>query len=208
MVPHLPAQRPRQGRAGFARFRIAQGEGGNSVDDHSCRVEVDVTGAGSEECRRGGVFQLGRQFCSGAGLAVGTIDVISIATRITNRQSIAAMAVSSTNSSTIATLGRCHSIRQRNFRGRGQTIGLSVNYSRFSRSANIRTEEMVSSVVLKSGTSMSTPLIAGTMITRMDASSWYRDKPEALRARHQCGEPAGMIDVGNCGHLVDIDKDP
>ncbi|WP_247712467.1 MULTISPECIES: outer membrane protein assembly factor BamA [Qipengyuania] len=29
------------------------------------------------------------------------------------------------------------SIRQRNFRGRGQTIGLSVNYSRFSRSANI-----------------------------------------------------------------------
>jgi len=29
------------------------------------------------------------------------------------------------------------SIRQRNFRGRGQTIGASVNYSRFSRSANI-----------------------------------------------------------------------
>ncbi len=29
------------------------------------------------------------------------------------------------------------SIRQRNFRGRGQTLGASVNYSRFSRSANI-----------------------------------------------------------------------
>ena len=29
------------------------------------------------------------------------------------------------------------SIRQRNFRGRGQTIGLSLNYSRFSRSAQI-----------------------------------------------------------------------
>lgn len=29
------------------------------------------------------------------------------------------------------------SIRQRNFRGRGQTIGASVNYSRYSRSANI-----------------------------------------------------------------------
>ena len=29
------------------------------------------------------------------------------------------------------------SIRQRNFRGRGQTIGLSLNYSRFSKSANV-----------------------------------------------------------------------
>ncbi len=29
------------------------------------------------------------------------------------------------------------SIRQRNFRGRGQTVGASVNYSRFSRSANL-----------------------------------------------------------------------
>jgi outer membrane protein insertion porin family len=29
------------------------------------------------------------------------------------------------------------SIRQRNFRGRGQTIGLGLNYSRFSRSANL-----------------------------------------------------------------------
>ena len=29
------------------------------------------------------------------------------------------------------------SVRQRNFRGRGQTIGLGVNYSRFSRSANL-----------------------------------------------------------------------
>ncbi|PZT84613.1 MAG: outer membrane protein assembly factor BamA, partial [Citromicrobium sp.] len=29
------------------------------------------------------------------------------------------------------------SIRQRNFRGRGQTIGLGVNYSRYSKSANI-----------------------------------------------------------------------
>ena len=29
------------------------------------------------------------------------------------------------------------SIRQRNFRGRGQTIGAGVNYSRFSRSFNI-----------------------------------------------------------------------
>ena len=29
------------------------------------------------------------------------------------------------------------SIRQRNFRGRGQTVGLSVNWSRFSRSANV-----------------------------------------------------------------------
>ncbi len=29
------------------------------------------------------------------------------------------------------------SIRQRNFRGRGQTVGLSVNYSRFSRSAQV-----------------------------------------------------------------------
>ena len=33
------------------------------------------------------------------------------------------------------------SIRQRNFRGRGQTIGLSVNYSRFSKSANISFSE-------------------------------------------------------------------
>lgn len=33
------------------------------------------------------------------------------------------------------------SIRQRNFRGRGQTIGLSVNYSRFSQSANISFSE-------------------------------------------------------------------
>lgn len=29
------------------------------------------------------------------------------------------------------------SIRQRNFRGRGQTVGLSLNYSRYSKSANI-----------------------------------------------------------------------
>ncbi|MEE4337349.1 outer membrane protein assembly factor BamA [Erythrobacter sp.] len=33
------------------------------------------------------------------------------------------------------------SIRQRNFRGRGQTIGLSVNYSQFSRSAQISFQE-------------------------------------------------------------------
>jgi len=33
------------------------------------------------------------------------------------------------------------SIKQRNFRGRGQTIGASVNYSRFSRSANISFQE-------------------------------------------------------------------
>ncbi len=33
------------------------------------------------------------------------------------------------------------SIRQRNFRGRGQTIGLSVNYSRFSRSAQVSFSE-------------------------------------------------------------------
>jgi outer membrane protein insertion porin family len=33
------------------------------------------------------------------------------------------------------------SIRQRNFRGRGQTIGLSVNYSRYSKSANISFSE-------------------------------------------------------------------
>ncbi|WP_084439724.1 outer membrane protein assembly factor BamA [Erythrobacter dokdonensis] len=33
------------------------------------------------------------------------------------------------------------SIRQRNFRGRGQTIGLSVNYSQFSRSAQISFSE-------------------------------------------------------------------
>ncbi|MBX7526453.1 outer membrane protein assembly factor BamA [Qipengyuania vesicularis] len=33
------------------------------------------------------------------------------------------------------------SIRQRNFRGRGQTIGLSLNYSRFSRSAQVSFSE-------------------------------------------------------------------
>ena len=33
------------------------------------------------------------------------------------------------------------SIRQRNFRGRGQTIGLSVNYSQFSRSAQVSFQE-------------------------------------------------------------------
>jgi outer membrane protein insertion porin family len=33
------------------------------------------------------------------------------------------------------------SIRQRNFRGRGQTIGLSINYSQFSRSANVSFSE-------------------------------------------------------------------
>ncbi|MGB7409191.1 MAG: outer membrane protein assembly factor BamA [Pontixanthobacter sp.] len=33
------------------------------------------------------------------------------------------------------------SIRQRNFRGRGQTVGASVNYSRFSRSANLSFSE-------------------------------------------------------------------
>ena len=33
------------------------------------------------------------------------------------------------------------SIRQRNFRGRGQTIGLSVNYSRYSRSAQVSFSE-------------------------------------------------------------------
>jgi len=33
------------------------------------------------------------------------------------------------------------SIRQRNFRGRGQTVGLSVNYSRFSRAAQVSFQE-------------------------------------------------------------------
>ncbi|WP_425594392.1 outer membrane protein assembly factor BamA [Qipengyuania xiamenensis] len=33
------------------------------------------------------------------------------------------------------------SIRQRNFRGRGQTIGLSLNYSRYSKSANVSFSE-------------------------------------------------------------------
>ncbi|MEL7230604.1 MAG: BamA/TamA family outer membrane protein, partial [Pseudomonadota bacterium] len=33
------------------------------------------------------------------------------------------------------------SIRQRNFRGRGQTIGLSVNYSQFSSQAQISFSE-------------------------------------------------------------------
>ena len=33
------------------------------------------------------------------------------------------------------------SIRQRNFRGRGQTVGLSVNYSQFSRAAQISLSE-------------------------------------------------------------------
>ena len=33
------------------------------------------------------------------------------------------------------------SIRQRNFRGRGQTVGLSLNYSRFSKSANVSFSE-------------------------------------------------------------------
>ncbi|MDP6930005.1 MAG: S8 family serine peptidase, partial [Planctomycetota bacterium] len=35
----------------------------------------------------------------------------------------------------------------------------------------------------KSGTSMSTPLVSGCLISRIEADSWYKDKPEALKAR-------------------------
>ena len=74
------------------------------------------------------------------------------------------------------------SIRQRNFRGRGQTVGLSVNYSRYSRSASISFTEP--NVFDKN-------ISAGVDIYRRDynngyysrASSTYEQSTTGLQAR-------------------------
>jgi outer membrane protein insertion porin family len=62
------------------------------------------------------------------------------------------------------------SIRQRNFRGRGQTVGLSVNYSRYSRSGSISfTEPYV----------FDKNISAGIDIYRRDYNNGYYDRASA-----------------------------
>ncbi|RJY08345.1 outer membrane protein assembly factor BamA [Aurantiacibacter aquimixticola] len=62
------------------------------------------------------------------------------------------------------------SIRQNNFRGRGQTVGLGVNYSRFSRSANISfTEPKV----------FDRDIALGFDIYRQDFNNGYFDRDQA-----------------------------
>ncbi len=62
------------------------------------------------------------------------------------------------------------SIRQRNFRGRGQTVGLSVNYSRYSRSGSISfTEPFV----------FDKNISAGIDVYRRDYNNGYYDRASA-----------------------------
>jgi len=62
------------------------------------------------------------------------------------------------------------SIRQRNFRGRGQTVGLSVNYSRYSRAASVSfTEPYV----------FDKNISAGLDIYRRDYNNGYFDRASA-----------------------------
>lgn len=62
------------------------------------------------------------------------------------------------------------SIRQRNFRGRGQTVGLGLNYSRYSRSGNISfTEPYV----------FDKNISAGVDIYRRDYNNGYYDRARA-----------------------------
>jgi len=62
------------------------------------------------------------------------------------------------------------SIRQRNFRGRGQTVGLGLNYSRYSRSGNISfTEPFV----------FDKNISAGVDIYRRDYNNGYYDRASA-----------------------------
>ncbi|HLV06367.1 MAG TPA: outer membrane protein assembly factor BamA [Croceibacterium sp.] len=62
------------------------------------------------------------------------------------------------------------SIRQRNFRGRGQTVGLSVNYSRYSRSGSISfTEPYV----------FDKNISAGIDVYRRDYNNGYYDRASA-----------------------------
>jgi len=62
------------------------------------------------------------------------------------------------------------SIRQRNFRGRGQTVGLGLNYSRYSKSANISfTEPYV----------LDKNISAGIDLYRRDYNNGYYDRASA-----------------------------
>src|SRR5690606_4142231 len=62
------------------------------------------------------------------------------------------------------------SIRQRNFRGRGQTVGLGLNYSRYSRSFNVSfTEPYV----------FDKNISAGIDLYRRDYNNGYYDRASA-----------------------------
>ncbi len=70
------------------------------------------------------------------------------------------------------------SIRQRNFRGRGQTVGLSVNYSRYSQAASISlTEPYV----------FDKNISAGIDIYRRDYNNGYWDRNSATYEQQQTG---------------------
>ncbi|MEO6387043.1 MAG: outer membrane protein assembly factor BamA [Croceibacterium sp.] len=70
------------------------------------------------------------------------------------------------------------SIRQRNFRGRGQTVGLSVNYSRYSRSASLSFTEP--NVFDKN-------ISAGVDIYRRDYNNGYYDRASATYSQATTG---------------------
>ncbi|WP_121116880.1 outer membrane protein assembly factor BamA [Croceibacterium ferulae] len=70
------------------------------------------------------------------------------------------------------------SIRQRNFRGRGQTVGLSASYSRFSRSGNISFTEPYL---------FDKNISAGVDIYRRDFNNGYLDRNSATYEQAQTG---------------------
>ena len=76
------------------------------------------------------------------------------------------------------------SIRQKNFRGRGQTVGLGLNYSRYSRSGNISfTEPYV----------FDKNISAGVDIYRRDYNNGYYDRASAT---YESATTGGQIRVG------------
>ena len=76
------------------------------------------------------------------------------------------------------------SIRQRNFRGRGQTIGLSVNYSQFSRSAQISfTEPYLFDRNISAGVDVYRRDLSSFNFRNRDRNTTYRQATTGFAAR-------------------------